>query len=205
MAQPAGLRRASIELRIGDEIEPIMAEYIDGGIEQAAREHASLVLITMDTPGGLETSMQDIIQHILSSPVPVVVYVSPTGSRGASAGFFILLSADIAAMAPGTHAGAASPLLAVGGYPITVDPTLEKKIMNDATAFLRSYAEKRGRNPALAETAVTDGKAFTDREALQGQAHRSDREIAGRSAGATRWPHDHALRWLDDEARSPQS
>ncbi len=157
------------ELRIGDEIEPIMAEYIDGGIEQAAREHASLVLITMDTPGGLETSMQDIIQHILSSPVPVVVYVSPTGSRGASAGFFILISADIAAMAPGTHAGAASPLLAVGGYPITVDPTLEKKIMNDATAFLRSYSEKRGRNPSLAETAVTDGKAFTNDEALQGK------------------------------------
>jgi membrane-bound serine protease (ClpP class) len=158
-----------IELRIGDEVDPVMAEYIDGGIEQAAREHASLVLITMDTPGGLETSMQDIIQRILSSPVPVAVYVSPTGSRGASAGFFILLSADIAAMAPGTHAGAASPLLAVGGYPITVDPTLEKKIMNDATAFLRSYSEKRGRNPALAETAVTDGKAFTDQEALQGK------------------------------------
>src|SRR5579862_3849376 len=157
------------ELRIGDEIEPIMAEYIDGGIEQAAREHASLVLITMDTPGGLETSMQDIIQHILDSPVPVVVYVSPTGSRGASAGFFILLSADIAAMAPGTHAGAASPLLAIGGFPITVDPTLEKKIMNDATAFLRSYSEMRGRNPTLAETAVTDGKAFTDDEALQGK------------------------------------
>jgi membrane-bound serine protease (ClpP class) len=156
-----------IVLRIGDEIDPLMAEYIDGGIEQAAREHASLVLITMDTPGGLETSMKDIIQHILSSPVPVAVYVSPTGSRGASAGFYVLLSADIAAMAPGTHAGAASPLLAVGGYPITVDATLEKKIMNDATAFLRSYSEKRGRNPALAETAVTDGKAFTDVEMLQ--------------------------------------
>ena len=158
-----------IELRIGDEVEPVMAEYIDNGIEQAAHEHATLVLITMDTPGGLETSMQDMISHILSSPVPVAVFVSPTGSRGASAGFFILLSADIAAMAPGTHAGAASPLLAVGGYPITVDPTLEKKIMNDATAFLRSYAEKRGRNVALAETAVTDAKAFTADEALQGK------------------------------------
>ncbi len=155
-----------IELRIGDEIEPLMAEYIDGGIEQAAREHANLVLITMDTPGGLQTSMQDIIQHILSSPVPVAVYVSPTGSRGASAGFFILLAADVAAMAPGTHAGAASPVLEVGGYPITVDDTLKKKILNDATAFLRSYAEKRGRNVTVAETAVTDGKAFTETEAL---------------------------------------
>ncbi len=158
-----------IELSIGDEIDPIMAEYIDGGIEQAAREHASLVLITMDTPGGLETSMQEIIQHILSSAVPVAVYVWPTGSRGASAGFYILLSADIAAMAPGTHAGAASPVLEVGGYPVTVDPTMQKKIMNDATAFLRSYSEKRGRNATLAETAVTDAKAFTEVEALNGK------------------------------------
>ncbi len=170
-AAPAqGTSRARIiELRIGDEVEPVMAEYIDGGIAQAAREQARLILITMDTPGGLEDAMQDMIQHILASPVPVVVYVSPTGSRGASAGFFILLSADIAAMAPGTHAGAASPLLAVGGYPITVDETLKNKILNDATAYLRSYAGMRGRNVALAETAVTDGKAFTDAEALSGK------------------------------------
>ena len=86
--------------------------------------------------------MQDIIQHILVLARAGRVYVSPTGSRGASAGFFILLSADIAAMAPGTHAGAASPLMAVGGYPINVDETLKKKIMNDATAFLRSYCRK---------------------------------------------------------------
>ena len=168
-AQAASSRPRVIELRIGDEIEPIMAEYIDRGIEQAAREHASLVLITMDTPGGLEDSMQDIIQHILSSPVPVAVYVWPTGARGASAGFFILLSADVAAMASGTHAGAASPLLAVGGVPVSVDDTLKKKILNDATAFLRSYSSKRGRNVALAETAVTDGKAFTDTEAVNGK------------------------------------
>src|SRR5579862_3176823 len=158
-----------LELSLNDEVEPLMAEYIDHGIQQAATEHASLVLITMDTPGGLETSMQDIIQHILSSPVPVCVYVSPTGARGASAGFFILMSADIAAMAPGTHAGAASPVMAVGGYPVTIDPTMEKKIMNDATAFLRSYTDKRGRNTALAETAVTDAKAFTEDEALKGK------------------------------------
>ena len=195
-----------IELRIGDEIEPIMAEYIDGGIEQAAREHAGLVLITMDTPGGLETSMQDIIQHILSSPVPVVVYVWPTGSRGASAGFFTLLSADIAAMAPGTHAGAASPLLAVGGFPLNVDPTLEKKIMNDATAFLRSYSEKRGRNPALAETAVTDGKAFTDGEALQGKLidliAKSPEDLLAQLDGRTLTRFDGSTTKLD--LRNPQ-
>jgi len=157
-----------VELRIGDEIEPIMADYVVGGIEEANRRHASLILITMDTPGGLSTSMEDIIQHILDSAVPVVVYVSPAGARGASAGFFILLSADVAAMAPGTHTGAASPLLAIGGFPLEVDDTLRKKILNDATAFLRSYSAKRGRNVMLAESAVTDGKAWTETEALSG-------------------------------------
>src|ERR1700736_1014248 len=158
-----------IELRIGDEIEPVMAEYIDNGIEEAARRHASLVVLTMDTPGGLSTSMEDIVQHILDSPVPVVVYIYPPGSRGASAGFFILQSADVAAMAPGTHTGAASPLLAIGGVPLQVDDTLKKKILNDATAFLRSYSAKRGRNVELAESAVTEGKAWTDTAALDGK------------------------------------
>ena len=141
-AANSGATSRVIELRIGDEVEPIMAEYIDGGIAEAAKQHANLVLITMDTPGGLGTSMEDMIQHILASPVPVAVYVSPTGARGASAGFFILLSADVAAMAPGTHAGAASPLLEVGGFPLNVDQTLKNKILNDATAFLRSYVGK---------------------------------------------------------------
>jgi len=165
-AANSNVRPRVIELRIGDEVEPIMAEYIDGGIAEAARQHANLVLITMDTPGGLGTSMEDMIQHILASPVPVAVYVSPTGARGASAGFFILMSADVAAMAPGTHAGAASPLLEIGGVPLNVDQTLKNKILNDATAFLRSYVGKRGRNVQVAETAVTEGKAFTDTEAL---------------------------------------
>ena len=168
-ASNSSARPRVIEMRIGDEIEPIMAEYINGGISQAAQQHASLILITMDTPGGLGTSMEDMIQHILSSPVPVVVYVSPAGARGASAGFFILLSADVAAMAPGTHAGAASPLIAVGGVPLNVDEVLKRKILNDATAFLRSYAGKRGRNVELAETAVTEGKAFTETESLNGK------------------------------------
>jgi membrane-bound serine protease (ClpP class) len=165
---PAGLTQI-LELRIGDEIEPVMAEYVDNGIDEAARNHASLILITMDTPGGLSTSMEDIIHHILESPVPVAIFISPVGSRGASAGFFILLSADIAAMAPGTHTGAASPLLAIGGVPLQVDETLKKKILNDATAFLRSYTAKRGRNVELAESAVVDGKAWTETEALDGK------------------------------------
>src|SRR6266852_592527 len=166
---PANGKAQVIELRIGDEIEPVLAEYVDSGIEEAERRHASLVLITMDTPGGLSTSMEDIIRHILDSPVPVAIYISPAGSRGASAGFFILLSADIAVMAPGTHSGAASPLLAIGGVPLQVDETLKKKILNDATAFLRSYTAKRGRNVELAESAVVDGKAWTETEALDGK------------------------------------
>jgi membrane-bound serine protease (ClpP class) len=158
-----------LELRLDGEVEPILATYIDEGIADAERRHAALVLITMDTPGGLSDSMKQIIQHILNSPVPVAVYVSPTGARGASAGFFILLSADIAAMAPGTHTGAASPLIGVGAYPVAIDETLRRKITNDASAFLRSFADKRGRNPSLAETAVTEAKAFTEKEALDGK------------------------------------
>ncbi len=145
-----------------------MAEYVDGGLADAAREHASLVLITMDTPGGLGTSMEDIIQHILASPVPVVVYVStPAGARGASAGFFILLLRRRGRYGSRHAAGCSLPaLIAIGGVPLNVDETLKKKILNDATAFLRSYAGKRGRNVEVAETAVTDGKAFTETESL---------------------------------------
>jgi len=158
-----------MDLKLDGEVEPVLATYIDEGIAEAARRNASLVLITMDTPGGLSDSMKDIIQHILGSPVPVAVYVGPTGARGASAGFFILLSADVAAMAPGTRTGAASPIIAIGGFTIGVDETLRKKIMNDAMAFLRSYSEKRGRNAKLAETAVTDARAFTETESLDGK------------------------------------
>jgi membrane-bound serine protease (ClpP class) len=158
-----------LRLEIDRVIEPVLATYIDEGLADAAKRQASLVLITMDTPGGLSSSMEDIIQHILASTVPVAVFVSPTGSRGASAGFYILLSADIAAMAPATHTGAATPVLSIGGYQIQVDETMHKKIVNDALAFLRSYAERRGRNPALAETAVTEAKAFTEKEALEGK------------------------------------
>jgi len=157
-----------MDLNLEGEVEPVLATYIEEGLAEAARKNASLVLITMDTPGGLSDSMKDIIQHILSSPVPVAVYVGPTGARGASAGFFILMSADIAAMAPGTRTGAASPIIAIGGFTLGVDETLRKKITNDAMAFLRSYTEKRGRNAKLAETAVTDARAFTEKESLDG-------------------------------------
>jgi membrane-bound serine protease (ClpP class) len=159
-----------LELKINGVVEPVMATHINEGLDDAAKRHAALVLITMDTPGGLSSSMQEIIQHILASPVPVVVYVAPTGTRGASAGFYILLSADIAAMAPGTHTGSATPVIAIGGiFPMQIDEAYRKKIDNDATAFLRSFTERRGRNPALAEKAITEGKAFTEKEALDGK------------------------------------
>jgi membrane-bound ClpP family serine protease len=106
-----------IQLRIDGEIEPILAEYLINGIQQANRDHATLILVTINTPGGLDTSMRSIIQAILTSPVPVVLYVSPTGSRAASAGFFILLSADVAAMSPGTDTGAASPIMEMFAQP----------------------------------------------------------------------------------------
>lgn len=158
-----------VQLQIDGEIEPVLAGYIVNGIHEAALEHASLILITINTPGGLDTSMRSIIQAILQSPVPVVNYVCPTGSRAASAGFFILLSADVDAMAPGTDTGAASPITEFGGQPVNVDETLRKKILNEATAYLRSYVSKRGRNADLAATAVTDAKAFTEQEAIAGK------------------------------------
>ena len=157
-----------LELRLEGVVDPILATYIDEGLADAANRHAALVLITMDTPGGLSVSMEDIIQHILASLVPVAVYVSPTGGRGASAGFYILLSADIAAMAPGTHTGSATPVMAIGGFlPMQIDDAFRKKINADATAFLRSFTERRGRNPAVAEKAITEGSAFTEKEALE--------------------------------------
>jgi membrane-bound serine protease (ClpP class) len=166
---PSSSPATVVQLHIDSEIEPVLAEYIVNGIDQANRDGASLVLITISTPGGLDTSMREIIQSILQSKVPVVTYVYPTGSRAASAGFFILLSADIAAMSPGTDTGAASPIMMIGGQTVQIDETLHKKIVNEATAYLRSYVSKRGRNTDLAATAVTDAKAFTEKEALDGK------------------------------------
>jgi membrane-bound serine protease (ClpP class) len=157
-----------MELKLDGEVEPILANYIDEGIQDAAKRHAALVLIIMDTPGGLSDSMTEIIHHILDSPVPVAVYVGPDGARGASAGFMILLSADIAAMAPGTRTGAATPILMPGWAAVPMDEVLRRKINNDALAFLRSFSTKRGRNTKLAETAITDAQAWTAQEALDG-------------------------------------
>src|SRR5438552_12544560 len=153
-----------LRIRVNDMIHPISDEYIGRALADAARAHDSAVIIDLSTPGGLIDSTRSIVEKMMTSPVPVIVYVAPAGSRAASAGFFILEAADIAAMAPGTHTGAASPLLAIGGVPLNVDETLRKKIMNDATAYLRSIAGKRGRNTTLAESAITDGRLSTETE-----------------------------------------
>lgn len=155
-----------VEIRLNEIVHSISAEYLIAGLQHAENTNADAVLIWINTPGGLETSMREMVDHITASKVPVIVYVAPTGSRAASAGFFILLAADVAVMAPGTTTGASSPVAYGGG---DIDETLKKKITNDAAAYLRSYASKRNRNPALAELAVTEAKSFTDQEALQGK------------------------------------
>ena len=153
-----------VKIRVDDTIQPITAEYIDRAIEQARQTKADAVLIELSTPGGLLDSTRSIIEKILASPVPVIVYVAPTGARAASAGFFILQSADVAAMAPGTNTGAAHPVELGGGK---MDDIMKAKVENDSAAFMRSFVGPRGRNVALAESAVRESKSWTDQEALQ--------------------------------------
>jgi len=131
-------------------------------MEQAQTEHAELLLIRLNTPGGLLEATRHLIQELSASPVPVVTYVTPSGARAASAGFFLLQAGDVAAMSPGTHTGAASPVL-LGQQ---MDEVMRHKVENDAAALLRSMTSRRGRNSELAEQTVREAKAFTEREAL---------------------------------------
>jgi membrane-bound serine protease (ClpP class) len=152
-----------LKIVVDDSIHPITDEYIGRAIAEAERNKDQALLIEINTPGGLLESTRDIIEKILASPVPVIIYVTPSGSRAASAGFFILESADVAAMAPGTNTGAAHPVTLGGGK---MDDTMKEKIENDSAALLRSVVAKRGRNVEIAETAVRQSKSFTDQEAL---------------------------------------
>ncbi len=167
VAKPGWTRIARLD--ISGAIDPITAEFVAHSIERAESEQAELLLIRLNTPGGFATSMEEIISRMLVSKVPVVVYVAPSGAKAASAGFFILLAADVAAMSPGTNTGAAHPLMAIGGFPIEggeAGKTLTQKITSNATAFLRSIASKRNRNVEEAEKGVVESKSFTDVEAL---------------------------------------
>lgn len=152
-----------LKVVVDDTIQPISEEYIARAIAEAGRRHDQAVLIEINTPGGLVDSTRQIIEHITTSQVPVIIYVTPSGSRAASAGFFILESADIAAMAPGTNTGAAHPVILGGGK---MDDVMKEKLENDAAALMRSVASRRGRNVEVAESTVRQSKSFTDQEAL---------------------------------------
>src|SRR5271167_3889494 len=152
-----------LKVVVDDTIQPITSEYIARALADAAQNKDEAVLIELNTPGGLLDSTHDIIEKILASPVPVIVYVTPSGRRAASAGFFILESADVAAMSPGTNTGAAHPVTLGGGK---MDDVMKEKIENDSAAFMRSFVSKRGRNVEIAESAVRQSKSFTDQEAL---------------------------------------
>ncbi len=152
-----------IVIHLDDTIQPISADYMARGLEAAARQHANAVLIEINTPGGLLESMRQMVSKVIASPIPVIVYVAPSGSRAGSAGFFLLEAADVAAMAPGSNAGAAHPVVAGA----KLDDIMKQKLENDTAAFLRSYVARRGRNVQAAEDAVRSSKSYSDQEALQ--------------------------------------
>jgi membrane-bound serine protease (ClpP class) len=145
-------------------VHAISAAHVVQAIDRADATGAPLVVIRMNTPGGLDSSMRQIVDRILSARTPVAVFVAPSGARGASAGFVIAVSADVAAMAPGTNIGAAHPVAGIG----QMDETMAKKVTQDAAAYVRGKAERRGRNVELAEKAVVESKSFTEKEALEG-------------------------------------
>jgi membrane-bound serine protease (ClpP class) len=155
-----------LKIVVNDTIQPITEEYIARAIDEAQRRNDRAVLIEINTPGGLVESTRHIIEKITNSQVPVIVYVAPSGSRAGSAGIFILEAADIAAMAPGTNAGAAHPVMLFGPTQVKPDDEMKQKIENDAAALMRSVVSRRGRNVELAESAVRESKSFTDQEAL---------------------------------------
>jgi membrane-bound serine protease (ClpP class) len=152
-----------LKIVVKDTIQPITAEYIDRALDDAVRNNDKAVLIEINTPGGLMDSTREIIEKILASPVPVIIYVTPSGSWAASAGYYILQSADVAAMAPGTNTGAGHPV-SMGGE--KMDDIMKEKVENDAAALMRSVVSKRGRNVEVSETVVRKSTSFTDQEAL---------------------------------------
>ena len=167
LAAPLSAAAAIVRIKVDAPIHPVTSEYVVRSLEMADRDGADLVVLTLDTPGGLDTSMREIMAAIVNAKTPVAVFVGPSGSRAASAGFFIALAADVFAMAPGTSTGAAHPV----GVSLTgqaMDKTMEEKVVNDAAAYIRTVAEKRGRNVRMAEDAVRKSLSYTEREALEG-------------------------------------
>lgn len=164
--KPTGVEKPQIDvLTLEGAIQPISAEVIRQAIDRAEKEKREALIIRLDTPGGLDTSMRDIIKRILISEVPVVVYVAPSGGRAASAGTFIAMAAHVAAMSPGTSIGAATPVQVGGGDVGSKD--LERKVKNDAVSYIRSLASQRGRNADWAEKAVREGGSLGEMDALR--------------------------------------
>jgi len=172
---------------INDPVTPVTAKFLHRNLEEAARLGDRLVLIEMDTPGGLDTAMREIVKDVMASPVPVVVYVAPSGARAASAGAIIALSADVCAMAPGTNIGAAHPV-SLGEKGDKSDKTMEAKVVNDAEAYAEGIARKRGRDETLARRMVRESISLSADKALEGKVvdliarDRSDllRQLEGR-------------------------
>jgi membrane-bound serine protease (ClpP class) len=154
---------AVVLLKVQGVIDPVVAGYVEQGIRDAAADGARLVVIQMDTPGGLDTAMRTIVQAIMNAGVPVAVYVSPSGARAASAGVFITMAAHVAAMAPGTNIGAAHP---VDIGQTEMSETMADKVTNDAVAYLQAIAEQRNRNVELAERLVRESHSFTAQQAI---------------------------------------
>ncbi len=148
-------------------VNPVLADYIERGIEHAEESNAIACIIQLDTPGGLDTSMRDIIKDIVSARVPVVVYVSPSGARAASAGVFITVAAHVAVMAPNTAMGAAHPVAISAEGEAAMSEAMEEKVVNDAAAYIRSIAQAHGRNMEWAEKAVRESVSATEQEALE--------------------------------------
>src|SRR6516225_813703 len=159
-----GGRPVVVQIDLNDIVHPVSAAYVADGIKHAKDIGARAVILRLDTPGGLVDSMRSIVESILSSSVPVITWVGPNGTRAASAGFFILLAGDVAVMAPGTNSGAAHPVTATGQK---IEEVMEKKVVSDASAYIRSYTAKRGRNAQLAELGITESRSFTGEEALK--------------------------------------
>src|SRR6266550_4782269 len=156
-------RNRVLAVEFSNDINPVTEDYLNGAIDRANNQHYNAVVTLMDTPGGLDSSMRNIIKRMLSSKVPVIVYVYPRGSRDASAGVFITMAADIAAMAPETNIGSSTPISTSGG---NIPSDLKRKVINDAVAYIRSLASAHGRNADWAEKAVRVAANLPAREAL---------------------------------------
>ena len=159
----ASLSARVVEVDIDSVVHPVTVRIVSSAIAQAEREHADAILIRLSTPGGFMDATRDIIEQIFHSPVPVIMWTGPSGARAASAGFFLLESGDIAAMAPGTNTGASHPVLASGG---NMDSVMNSKVENDAAALMRTITTHRNRNPQAAEKTVRESVSYTEREAL---------------------------------------